>query len=192
MNRGLRYTSHCHLPMTCQFPNNLNVMSSPFLFHIADLRSGRSEPRTLSGTVAVDWHVELSRVLGDPPVRFDLELSAVAGGIAVMGEIEGTVAHRCHRCLLEWTELVVADVAQLITIDGDAEDDYRLDGDTFDLEPMVRDELMLGLPIAPLCGDDCEGLVAETGNDLNTDLSEDERSESSPFSVLKDLLDTGD
>ena len=109
-----------------------------------------------------------------------------------MGEVEATVAHRCHRCLTEWEEHVVGDVAQLITVDGDEDDDYRLEGDTFDLESMVRDELMLGLPIAPLCSDDCEGLVAEAGSDLNTDLSEDERSESSPFSVLKDLLDTGE
>ena len=114
-----------------------------------------------------------------------------------MGEIVATVAHRCHRCLEEWEEEVVRDVAQLITFDGDDDDDddeydYRLDGDTFDLEPMVRDELMLGLPIVPLCREDCEGLVAQAGTDLNTDLSEDERSESSPFSVLKDLLDTGE
>ena len=67
-----------------------------------------------------------------------------------------------------------------------------MDGDTYDFEVMVRDELMLDLPMAPLCAPDCKGLVAEAGNDLNTDFSEDEASESSPFSVLKDLLDTGD
>ncbi len=167
-------------------------MTDPFLFHIGDLRTGRSEPRNFRGEVAVDWHVELSRVLGDPPLRFDLELSAVGGGIAVMGEVEATVAHRCHRCLTEWEDQVVGDVAQLITVDGDEDDDYRLEGDTFDLESMLRDELMLGLPIAPLCSDDREGLVAEAGRDFNTDLSEDERSESPPFSVLKDLLDTGE
>ncbi len=169
-------------------------MIEPFVFHVGDLRSGRAEPRHFSGEVAVDWHVELSRVCDDPPLRFDLELSAVGGGIAVMGTIEATVAHRCHRCLLDWEEVVVCDVAQLITDEADDDDDYdyHLESDTFDLEPMVRDELMLGLPIAPICADDCEGLVAQAGSDLNTDLSEDERSETSPFSVLKDLLDTGD
>ena len=75
---------------------------------------------------------------------------------------------------------------------GDEDDEYRLEGDVYDFEDLVRDELMLSLPIAPLCGPDCEGLVAEAGTGLNTDLSEDERGENSPFSVLKDLLDTGD
>ncbi len=69
-------------------------MNSPFLFHIADLRSGRSEPRTFAAEVVVDWHVELSRVLPDPPLRFTFELSGIGGGIVVMGDIEATVRHR--------------------------------------------------------------------------------------------------
>jgi uncharacterized protein len=79
----------------------------------------------------------------------------------------------------------------MITAVGDQDDDYRLEGDVYDFEVLVRDELMLGLPIAPLCGPDCVGLVAEAGNDLNTGLAEDEAAVSSPFSVLKDLLDDG-
>jgi uncharacterized metal-binding protein YceD (DUF177 family) len=167
-------------------------MTNPFLFHVGDQRSGRAEPRVIAAEVAVDWRVELSRVLAEPPLRFDLKLSAVGGGIAVMGTIEAMVHHRCHRCLSEWEEEVVRDVAQVITIDGDEDDDYLLKGEEFDFEPMIRDELLLDLPIAPQCSPDCEGLVGETGNGLNTELSEDEVSESSPFSVLKDLLDTGD
>jgi uncharacterized protein len=167
-------------------------MKSPFVVHVGELRSGRSEPRTVSGEAAVDWHLELSRVLPDPPLWFEFRLEAVAGGIAVAGEIEARVAHRCFRCLEEWEEDLVKPVTQLIAVDGDEDDDYRLDGDVFDLETMVRDELLLELPLSPVCGEDCPGLVATAGNDLNTDLSEDERSANSPFSVLKDLLDTGE
>ena len=167
-------------------------MSSPFVFHIGDLRSGRAEPRDIATAVSLDWHVELSRVLPEPPLRLSLELSPIGGGIAVLGDIEATVVHTCNRCLDEWQEDVVRNVAQLITTDGDEDDDYRLDGEEYDFENMVRDELMLDLPISPLCAPDCKGLVAEAGSDLNTDLSEDEVNERSPFSVLKDLLDTGD
>ncbi len=167
-------------------------MSSPFEFHVGDLRSGRAEPRDIVGEVSVEWHVELSRVLPEPPLRFDFELAPIGGGISVMGPVHASVSHRCHRCLDEWTEEIVHEVAQLLTTDGEEEDDYRLTGDVFDFEPLVRDELMLSLPIAPLCGPSCEGLVVETGSDLNTELSEDEAAASSPFSVLKDLLDNGD
>ena len=167
-------------------------MSSPFVLHVGDLRSGRAEPRDISVEASVDWHVELSRVLAEPALWFSFELSPIGGGIAVLGEIEASVVHICNRCLDEWQDDVVRNVAQLITTDGDDDDDYRLVGEEFDFENMVRDELMLDLPLVPLCAQDCEGLVAEAGTDLNTDLSEDEVNESSPFSVLKDLLDTGD
>lgn len=169
-------------------------MNNPFAFHIGDMRRGRSEPRTVAGEESVDWHVELSRVNPQPPLIFDFEVSAVGGGLSVLGEIEATVTHRCHRCLAEWEETVVREVVQLIATNVEDEEDidYVLDGDLYDFESLVRDELMLDLPIAPLCRPDCEGLVAATGSDLNTDLSEDERGESSPFSVLKDLLDTGE
>jgi uncharacterized protein len=167
-------------------------MSRQFEFHVGELRSGRSEHRIVRGEAAVDWHVELSWVSPDPPLHFDLELAPIAGGISVMGEIAATLTHRCRRCLTEWTEPAVHRIAQVIVTDGDDEDEYHLRDDVFDFEDLIRDELMLSLPLAPNCGPDCVGLVVEDGNDLNTDLSEDEAAASSPFSVLRDLLDNGD
>jgi DUF177 domain-containing protein len=167
-------------------------MNQPFEFHLGDLRYGRSEPRTVSGRVSVDWHVELSRVVTDPPLFFEFEVEPVPGGLAVTGVIEATVAHLCHRCLEEWSDELVHDVAQIIVNGGDEDDDYRIEGDVYDFEDLIRDELMLSLPIAPLCGPDCEGLVVKAGTDLNTNPSEDEAASSSPFSVLKDLLDSGE
>ena len=46
--------------------------------------------------------------------------------------------------------------------DDDA-DGYLLDGDLLDLEPALRDALVLELPLAPLCADDCPGLCSECG-----------------------------
>jgi uncharacterized protein len=34
---------------------------------------------------------------------------------------------------------------------------YPIQGDDIDLEPVVRDAVLLHLPLAPLCGDDCRG-----------------------------------
>jgi len=73
--------------------------------------------------------------------------------------------------------------------DGDADDDYRLVGDTFDLESVVRDEVLLALPVAPVCESNCAGLVAVAGTDLNTEPPDTEEGAASPFAVLKDLLD---
>jgi len=46
--------------------------------------------------------------------------------------------------------------------DDDA-DGYLLDGDLLDLEPALRDALVLELPLAPLCAEDCPGLCSECG-----------------------------
>jgi uncharacterized protein len=48
------------------------------------------------------------------------------------------------------------------------EDTYPLEGDQLDLRPLVRDALLLELPLAPLCQPDCLGLCPRCGADLNT------------------------
>lgn len=74
----------------------------------------------------------------------------------------GTVAARwrgeCRRCL----EVVEGDLrvqVQEVFEREPAEDaeSYRLDGDLLDLEPMVRDAVLLALPLAPLCDTACAG-----------------------------------
>ncbi|MCW2914010.1 MAG: hypothetical protein JWN52_2078, partial [Actinomycetia bacterium] len=43
------------------------------------------------------------------------------------------------------------------------EDERRLEGDFIDLEPVLRDAVVLALPLSPLCRDDCPGLCSECG-----------------------------
>ncbi len=45
---------------------------------------------------------------------------------------------------------------------------YPLGHDKVDLEPLARESLILDLPLVPLCKDDCRGLCATCGKDLNT------------------------
>ena len=53
------------------------------------------------------------------------------------------------------------------TTNSDEQDDegiiYHLDGDLLDLEPVLRDAVVLALPMSPLCREDCPGLCAECG-----------------------------
>jgi uncharacterized protein len=44
------------------------------------------------------------------------------------------------------------------------DDDVLLvDGDFVDLEPVLRDTVVLSLPVNPVCDEDCEGLCAGCG-----------------------------
>jgi uncharacterized protein len=50
--------------------------------------------------------------------------------------------------------------------DDEDEDTYPLTGEQLDLAPLVRDALLLSLPLAPLCRPDCAGLCPVCGAEL--------------------------
>jgi len=108
-------------------------------------------------------------VLGVPdgsPVSIDLRLESVTEGIVATGTVTAPVAGGGVRGLdpigygatVEFQELYVYP-------ESEAEDDeaFRLDGDDLDLEPAVRDALVLALPFQPVCRPDCPGLCVECG-----------------------------
>ncbi len=66
----------------------------------------------------------------------------------------------------------LADLLELYVYpESDAEDDEasRMEGDLIDLEPVLRDQVVLALPFQPLCTDDCPGLCPECGTRLADD-----------------------
>jgi len=165
---------------------------SPFVVTIAELRRERARPKPVEIDEAVDWQLDLARILPDPPLRAQLTLEPVNGGIMVEGSVEAAVRHTCHRCLDEWTGEVAAHVAQLF-VAADGEDvDYEIDGPAIDLEPLIRDEVLLALPLVPTCPEGCAGVVDGTKSGLNTPTPDDIGDSSSPFAVLKDLLEAGE
>ena len=97
--------------------------------------------------------------------RVDLSLEAEARGVDVVvtGSLVARWAGECRRCLeplvgrldLRVNEVMAATGSG--TSDEDASDAYPLDGDDADLEPVVRDALLLALPISPLCDERCAG-----------------------------------
>ena len=51
--------------------------------------------------------------------------------------------------------------------EGDAEDTYGYEDEEIDVEPLVRERLLLAVPYAPLCKPDCLGLCSKCGANLN-------------------------
>jgi uncharacterized protein len=101
------------------------------------------------------------------PVAIDLMLERVPEGIVVRGTLAGTWSAACSRCLDPVTGEISVHVDELfetLPLEGET---YKLDEDVIDLEPMVRDALLLELPLAPLCNDDCEGLCVTCGANRN-------------------------
>jgi uncharacterized protein len=99
-----------------------------------------------------------------------LRVESVVEGVLVTGDLDANVQAICSRCLKELEPELEVEVCELFYTPGhdQAEDDsYRITGTDIDLEPMMRDALALAMPLVPLCTEDCKGLCARCGNDLN-------------------------
>jgi len=119
-----------------------------------------------------DWGAGLIGVAAGTPVTVEADLEAVGEGVLVTGEATFQLSGQCARCLTALDEPGRAAFQELFVYPGRAagdEDLARIEGETLDLEPVVRDAIVLDLPLAPLCDEDCAGLCADCGANLNED-----------------------
>jgi uncharacterized protein len=117
---------------------------------------------------------DLARVPAGEPLELDLRLESVVEGVLVSGTVTAPVTGECARCLGPVADRAVVDVQELFAYEDSAteetteEDEVsHLVGDLVDLEPVVRDVVVLALPLAPLCRDDCRGLCPDCGGVLD-------------------------
>jgi uncharacterized protein len=120
------------------------------------------------------WRLELIGVPEGGEVAVRLRLEAVMEGVLVSGEVDVPLVGSCARCLEPIEDSLQLDLQELFayagsTTEATSEEDEvrRLHGDFLDLEPMVRDAVVLALPIAPVCTDDCRGLCVDCGQRLD-------------------------
>ncbi len=164
---------------------------SPFVFNVSDLIGRDATGRSVRVETTVDWTLELISISRTEPIVADVMLHPVSGGIAITGRVDFVTDDICSRCLRTTTTDRTVSIGALFDKTHDDET-YDLEGHEIDLEQMLRDEVLLSLPVVTTCGDDCPGVVDSAQNDLNTDLPDEEGDSRSPFAGLKDLLETGD
>lgn len=124
-------------------------------------------------------------VPGGAPVELELRLESVMEGVLVTGTARARVEGECVRCLEPLERELEADFQEMFTYpdaddrgrskqaepadDAEDEDMTPLEDGLFDLEPVLRDAVVLALPMQPVCQDDCPGLCAECGVRLADD-----------------------
>jgi uncharacterized protein len=126
-------------------------------------RGNRREVEAVLDPADLELHDE--RITG--PVDVDVALESTLDGIEVTGAITVPWADACRRCLRAVVGVAEADVHELYqerVVDPDA---FPIDGDQLDLAPMVRELVLLELPDAPLCREDCAGICPVCGTDRN-------------------------
>lgn len=96
----------------------------------------------------------------------DLRLEAVMEGVLVTGRAHVPLTGECGRCLDPIDSSLEVDLQELFAYPESAATDdeaEHLVGDLLDLEPTLRDAVVLALPLTPLCRDDCSGLCVTCG-----------------------------
>jgi len=147
-------------------------------------RPGSQLEKQLTVSAPAELGIEVLRVPEGSPVHLDLRLEAVMEGVLVTGEAEAELEGECVRCLVALEDDVHVRFQELFVYadkharaeehsrEGDSglDDETRvLEDDLLDLEPLLRDSVVLALPFQPLCEDDCPGLCAECGARLADD-----------------------
>jgi uncharacterized protein len=145
---------------------------NPLVFDTRDLAPGVA--RTLTSAIPAPDHmgVELARVPAGVELELDIQLEGVAEGVLVTGTVSGPLVGECARCLEPFESAITVRFQELFTPGGGPDqgegaedaDSYRLDpSGLLDLEPALRDAIVLELPLSPLCEFDCQGLCVECG-----------------------------
>jgi uncharacterized protein len=160
--------------------------AGPWVIDTRDLGRRPGSSHRYQRTAALDQELGFEPVVLLPKgraVEFDVLLESVVEGVLVTGSAAADFDGECARCLdplsarvtVEFTELFAyPDSATDTTTDED--EVFRLVDDLVDLEPVVRDAIVLALPAAPLCTPDCRGLCPDCGGRW-ADLGPDHRHE---------------
>lgn len=139
-----------------------------FVVAIADInhQPGARRHEHIEAPIA-DLFVSSSRVPADAPVALDLWLESVQEGILATGTATTAWVGECRRCLGRASGTLVVDYRELFESEPVEGESYPLRHEQVDLEPLAREAVILALPQAPLCREDCRGLCAGCGADLN-------------------------
>jgi len=137
----------------------------PFVFDTRSL--GFADVRSVNRTAPAPagLGVELVSVPEGADLELDVRLERITDGVVVTVTVRAPLVGECARCLDLFTSATEIQFTELFSHDASDEDadGYLLDGDLLDLEPALRDALVLELPLAPLCAEDCPGLCSECG-----------------------------
>jgi uncharacterized protein len=106
------------------------------------------------------------------PVEIDASLERVSEGIVVRGDLTATWSAQCSVCLRQVERELTVHVDELFEPSPVEGETYPLEGHELDLEQLVRDALLLELPLAPHCAAPCAPAPTGSADDTVADLTE--------------------
>jgi len=159
------------------------VAKSPLVVDLERIPEG--EPLALSFDDAIPEFVAVLRSATESQAarvsgRADLELESWPGRLDVTGGIQAALDATCGRCLARFSLKVDRKIRHILVStlegpDGDEEielhshdlDRSLITGTTVDLGAVLREELLLGMPMKATCAESCQGICGGCGAELN-------------------------
>ena len=124
---------------------------------LTDLRRHPGDRLVVAGPVDIDGLAVTTAAVAGSTGDVDLVIESLSDGVTVTGTVGFRWIGSCRRCLDETSGSGSADISEVFKDHPDDEQLLAIAGDTVDLTPVIREAVLLALPLAPLCRDDCAG-----------------------------------
>jgi uncharacterized protein len=157
-------------------PSKVPRQRSPFVYDLRELgrRPGSLREYQRHVPAPAGLGLDLIGVPEGAPLTLELRLESVTEGVLVTGTVAAPLTGQCGRCLEPVSAELDVDICELFAYRDsitdettEADEVHRIDGDLLDVEPVVRDVVVLALPWTPVCRPDCPGLCADCGQRLD-------------------------
>ena len=142
-----------------------HIAKTPYTLDVYDIMHRPGEMRELEFDLIVPeaFGTAIIGVEKGAPLHVAARLESLHDGILVSVDAEVTAVGECGRCLIEVREPVQVEIRELFAYSEDQAFEYWVQDDHVDLEPVIRDAVVLALPFQPVCQDDCLGLCPQCG-----------------------------
>lgn len=138
------------------------------------------------------------------PARVTLRIDKIGPEVCARGNVRTSMELQCSRCLRSFEKDVDVNVNVVYhpmeELKGEERHEIRDDeldmgfyqGDELEVRDLVTEQLLLSVPMKPLCSDSCKGICPDCGTDLNIGTCACERKGTDPrLEILKKLLGNG-
>ncbi|MGV8877200.1 MAG: YceD family protein [Rhodoglobus sp.] len=141
------------------------ISESPYAVLVRDLmhRPGEMRQHEQQITVAESFGNAVIVVAAGSQLKIFSRLESLHDGVLVAAEVSAIATAECVRCLIDMTMPVEVEFQELFAYSEDEAFDYTVIDEHIDLEPVVRDAVVLSLPFQPVCQKGCLGLCPECG-----------------------------
>lgn len=136
------------------------------------------------------------------PVKSRLHIDKIGPDVVLAGEVTASIELQCSRCLKIFPREIAADInveyRPVEELKGEEKHEIKEDeldmgfykGDEIDVQEAIIEQIILTMPMKPLCTETCKGMCPRCGADLNVAPCACDAADISPhFSVLKKLLE---